>query len=337
LIGQEAYTLLIPAEWSAEGGVLWRPNPYKPATAVLRVTSPDGRQQFEILPQMPFVDGAREAAMRSAYMAGPAAVNLMAQRFAEGQLYYGNEVRRRVDDPAAFVRQFVLPRFRADLQALRIVAEEDLPNVAQAVAAADPAEQGTRKTVHAARTRIEFLLGGQPYEEDIYCVLVLLDIPAIQQTYWGAEHLFAFRAPKGQVDGQSAVVRTIAASVRIDLRWFNKYVQLVHSLIQDEIREIQAIGEFSRRWARMSDEISTDRQRSWENLQARQDEMNKRYSQYQRGVEEYKDAEGNRYELPAGYGHAWASRGDEYLVTENPNFNPNVEMRGDWTPLEPVP
>ena len=36
------------------------------------------------------------------------------------------------------------------------------------------------------------------------------------------------------------------------------------------------------------------------------------------------------------YNHAWVSRGDEYIVTDGANFNPNVELRGSWTQLEKV-
>lgn len=311
LIGTIAFSMLVPADWKAQGGVVWRRNPFKPATAAMRVASPDGLTQFEILPQMPFVDGAREVNMQAVRMAGPAAVAAMAERFAEGQLYFGNEVRQRVDDPALFVRQFVIPRFRADLRDLRIVKVEDMPKVAEAIAAAQPAEDGTRKTVRVGRTRIEFSLGRQAFEEDIYCVLLLVEIPAIRQTYWSAEHLLAFRAPKGQLDSQTQVLRTICNSFRIDLKWYNKYAQLVATLIQGQIKEIQAVGEFSRKWAQMSDEVSRDRQKSWEDQQARQDEMNRRYSQYQRGLQDYKDADGNRVELPAGYNNAWISRGGE--------------------------
>ena len=333
LIGTEAFSMLIPADWRAQGGVVWRRNPFKPATAAMRVASPDGLTQFEILPQMPFVDGARETNMQAVRMAGSAAIAAMAERFAEGQLYFGNEVRQRVDDPALFVRQFVLPRFRAELRDLRIVKVEDMPKVAEAIAAAEPAEEASRKTVRVGRTRIEFSLGRQAFEEDIYCVLLLVEIPAIRQTYWSAEHLLAFRAPRGQLDGRIQVLRTICNSFRIDLKWYNKYSQLVATLVQGQIKEIQAVGEFSRKWAQMSDEISRDRQKSWEDRQARQDEMNRRYSQYQRGLQDYRDADGNRVELPAGYNNAWISRGGEYIMTDNPNFNPNVEFNGTWTPM----
>jgi len=337
LIGMEAFSMLIPVDWKSEGGIVWRLHPVKPAAVDMRIFSPDGRSRLEILPNMLFVDGAREAAMASAYLAGPQAVDMMAQRLAEGKLTFGNEVRRRVDSTADFVRQFVLPRCRGDLRNVRILREEDMPKVAEAVAAAQAAEPGVRKTVHAGRTRIEFSIGNEAYEEDIVCVLLYVEIPQIRQTYWGTEHLLAFRAPKGQLDGQVKVLRTMTDSFRVDLRWYNKYVQLVASLIQANLEEIRAVGEFSRRWAQMSDEISRDRQQSWEDRQARYDEMNRRYSQYQRGIDEYTDGAGNRVELPAGYGHAWVSRGDEYVVTDSANFNPNVELRGTWTQLEKVP
>lgn len=335
-IGTEAFTMLVPADWMVEGGVVWRPKLYYPASAAMRITSPDGHSQFEILPQMPFVDGAREANIEAARMAGPAAMEMMARRFAEGQLYYGNEILRQVHDPAAFIRQLMIPRFRADLRDARIVTTEALPQVAQTLLEMDPPEAGTRKNIRAGRTRIEFSRGGQTYEEDLYCVLTFLEIPAIRQTFWNGEHLLAFRSIKGQLDGQAPILRTICNSFRINLKWYNKYVQLVRSLIEGQKREIQAIGEFSRRWAQMSDEVSRDRQKSWEDRQARQDEVNRRWDQHNRGLEDYRDADGNRVELPAGYNHAWISRGGEYIVTSNPNFNPNVEMKGDWTPLEPV-
>lgn len=336
LIGTEAFTMLTPVDWKPEGGIVWRLHPVKPAAVHMRISSPDGRSQLEILPNMPFVDGAREAAMAAAQMAGPQAVAMLSQRLAEGKLTFGNEVRRQVNGTAAFVRQFVLPRCRGDLRDVRISREEDMPKVAEAVAAGQAAEWGARKTVRAGRTRIEFSIGGQAYEEDILCVLLYVEIPQIRQTFWGTEHLLTFRAPKGQLDEQAKVFRTMTDSFRLDLRWYNKYVQLVASFIQAKMEEIRAVGEFSRRWAQMSDEISRDRQKSWEDRQTRDDEMNRRYSQYQRGIDEYRDGAGNRVELPAGYDHAWVSRGDEYIVTDIANFNPNVELRGTWTQLEKV-
>jgi hypothetical protein len=42
-------------------------------------------------------------------------------------------------------------------------------------------------------------------------------------------------------------------------------------------------------------------------------------------------------ELPSTHRHAWVSRGGEYILTDNPNYNPNVEQRGDWVEMQPTP
>jgi hypothetical protein len=39
-------------------------------------------------------------------------------------------------------------------------------------------------------------------------------------------------------------------------------------------------------------------------------------------------------ELPSGYGHAWANNLGEYILTEDPNFNPNVHSSLHWEPME---
>jgi PIN domain nuclease of toxin-antitoxin system len=42
------------------------------------------------------------------------------------------------------------------------------------------------------------------------------------------------------------------------------------------------------------------------------------------------------YELPSTYSHAWTSRGGEYILSDNPDFNPNVEMSGTWVEMTPT-
>jgi hypothetical protein len=39
-------------------------------------------------------------------------------------------------------------------------------------------------------------------------------------------------------------------------------------------------------------------------------------------------------ELPAGYGHAWANNLGEYIVTEDPTFNPNVDSNLHGEPMD---
>ncbi len=55
-------------------------------------------------------------------------------------------------------------------------------------------------------------------------------------------------------------------------------------------------------------------------------------------MDEYYDPySGKNVELPADYGHAWANNLGEYIVTENPNYNPNLSSNLTWQPLEKKP
>jgi hypothetical protein len=57
-----------------------------------------------------------------------------------------------------------------------------------------------------------------------------------------------------------------------------------------------------------------------------------------RGVDEYRDpVAGSNVELPSGYNKAWVNGQGEYIVTDSVNYNPNVDLGGDWTELKKSP
>jgi len=65
------------------------------------------------------------------------------------------------------------------------------------------------------------------------------------------------------------------------------------------------------------------------------DRLSDRFSQAIRGVDEYVDPNrGGGVELPAGYNHAWSNALGEYIVSDDPFFNPNQSSSQNWTPLE---
>src|SRR5690242_14432169 len=55
------------------------------------------------------------------------------------------------------------------------------------------------------------------------------------------------------------------------------------------------------------------------------------------GVQTFRDpSTGRTVELSNLYDHAWANGNDRYLVTDDPNFNPNGHMNGNWGELQLV-
>jgi hypothetical protein len=125
-------------------------------------------------------------------------------------------------------------------------------------------------------------------------------------------------------------------SQRLNLHWFNKYNQVVQMLVQQQIRNIQRVGELSRYIAQTSSEIGDMMRKSYDQRQASQDRINRNFSEYVRGVETYRDPDrGGTVELPSGYNNAWYNGStSEYIVNDSQLYNPNVEAGGNWTKLE---
>lgn len=319
MIGGEAMSLLIPADWEGEGSVFWRLHPTMPAGALIRAYNPRGPEAFEAWPAQPYSWGGMLA------MTG----------FPEGSNYLGNEVRPPAADAFEYIERYVLPQVRAGVS-LRVVARAELPELANALRAQNAAEGNYLPTeVSAGRVRVEYELDGQAVEEDFYCSLNKIFLPGGNMVIWIADQLGAMRAAKGQLDGQGKLLQTMVASIRLHPQWLNRYQQLVEALTAYQNRQIANAGVISRIISQTHEEISASRQQAYEQRQAAMDRIHENYSQYQRGVDVYSHPDsGDRVELPAGYTHAWRGLNGEYVVTDNPNFNPNVEWRGDWTALE---
>ena len=45
---------------------------------------------------------------------------------------------------------------------------------------------------------------------------------------------------------------------------------------------------------------------------------------------------GATFELSNQYDHAWLNGSNEYVMSDDPNFNPNGNLSGNWTQLQVV-
>jgi hypothetical protein len=326
MIGGEAFTFLAPVGWQVEGGLVWRTHPTMPAAVALRVRNPGGLEQLETFPTMGYSWGG---------MLGPGTF------FPPGSIYLGNEVQPPVQDAIQYLKARLLPRARGGTGA-RIVGEQALPELARAVEESDPGWRGTGAVFSAGRVRIAYEVGGAPVEEDLYGVLTTLRLPGSGlspgMVLQVADHLHGMRGAKGRIDEATKVMQTMVLSTRPNLQWFNRYVQLCQALTRIEMNRIHAAGELSRLISQNHAEVTDMMQRSYEERNASQDRIARKWSQVTRGVDEFHDpSSGRNVELPSGYGNAWVNNRGEYVVTDRAGFNPNVELDGNWTKLEPKP
>ena len=323
--GSEAFSFLIPEGWNFSGGLVWLlDNPAMPATAAFKVTNPGGTEEWEGFPNQPFWWTTNQ---------GMLSLNPVGSR------YFGNEVAPPVDAQQA-MKQIILPRFRGNAANLKIIEEQHLPELAQAVGAGKQ-QPGIQASADGAKIKIEYQYNGRTFEEEIYCVVEYYTFPiqswsgVTYNTNWTVDYIFSMKAEKGKLQAASPIFQTITYSFQLNPNWYNKYVQLVEYLIQQQIQHINDIGQLSRMLAQQSDQMRQDNLQSWYDRQAVGDRIAEDFSDYVRGVDRYYDPfKEQSIELPTGYDNAWVNSLGEYVISPDPDFNPNIGSNLNWQPMQ---
>lgn len=325
-IGIEAFRMLIPADWVFEGGVHWLlNNPGMPAVIACRARNAANTEAFEVFPNLSF------------YWTNNPMVQMT---IPVGGLYFGSEVRPPMGAQQV-LREIVLPRYRGNVPGLQIVQEEHLPDLARQVGAGAQAGPGVATSADSARVRVRYSTGGQATEEEIYGVVEVthVSMPAmfgtVEHIYWMADYLFSFRAPEGTLDRMAEMFWIITRSFRLNPQWYGRYMQVSQYLIQNQIQQIQHTGQLSRIISQTSNQISDMMMESWQQRQATMDRISENFSQAIRGVDEYYNPFDERgVELPGGHTYAWCNALGEYILSDDPNFNPNIGSNVTWQQME---
>ncbi|MBV9084696.1 MAG: hypothetical protein JOZ62_18625 [Acidobacteriaceae bacterium] len=318
MIGGEALRLLIPANWQFDGEIVWRNNPAYPAAVKARTFNPKGVEEIGVMPNLLFYWNP-----------------YVTLYFPIGGTYLGNEVRRPVLEPIAALRTFVLPRYWPNLRDARVVAQQDLPELAALGPLKYPDLKQTGR-FRAGKLRLEYFERGVPVEQDVYCLTVAFDsqVNGTISTFWGIDEIRYSKAPKGKLDEQYKLMETIGCSTKLNLRWFARYQQLTQILMQNEMNASNRAVELSRYLARTNDHITSTIRQAYENHEAAMDRINERFDTYIRGVEDYRNPSSDSVvQLPSGYTEAWTNSNGEYLLSNDVNFNPNLKSNQGWQRL----
>src|SRR5690349_7469561 len=285
-LGVEAFRFLMPADWSEEGGVVWRANPTRPVTVSVRVFNPAGIEEIGIAPDIQCVW----------------APTLPSFGFPPGSLYLGAEVRPPITDAVKALGGLVLPRYAAQLPGARITKEVPLPDMAQGWAAANYPDL-RQASFSGGKVRIEYRERGNPVEMDIYAVVGAWTVPirGVPMTFWSVESIRYSRAAKGRVDEQYKLFQAILYSEQLNIEWLNRYMQVREMMIQQQIEASNRAVDLSRYLSHVNDHISSTIRQTYESRQAALDRANANFDRYIRGVEEYHDPVlGRAVELPSG-------------------------------------
>lgn len=241
---------------------------------------------------------------------------------------------------ADFLRQAVIPKLRSGK---RVVSVDPLPEFNQMVRqrlglppdVAGAGNQGAIRT-DAARARLEYDLNGQAVEEWLTTVMIVRIIPAGRGNGYDGHDVMvlSLRAPKGKLDGNDKLFKLIASTIHPEPQWN----QMVHSMIgqlyqtqqQERAKQSQIMIAFTQHVADVTNGVTANSMRGANQAVAGE-------SQIIRSVQTFRNpATGATFELSNLYDHAWLNGSNQYVMSDDPTFNPNRDLDGSWTALQLV-
>lgn len=326
-IGTKAFSMLIPVDWQSSGNITWIfDNPAMPAFGSFKAWNPNGAEEYNYFANQAFFSSNNP---------------MIEQTFPAGSRYFGAVVHTPLG-PVEALEQIALPMFRSNVQNLKVVSEQDLPQLSNVIATGTDPITGVITSANGGKIRIEYSLNGVAMEEEMYCVIQSQDIPVQTLTgitrniNWYITYLESFRAAKGQLDSETKIFQTISFSAKTDENWLNKYNQVVNYLIQRQIQQIQSLGQLSSIISQTSNEISDENYQAWQQTQNVNDRLARDFSNNILGIQTYNNPiDGSTVDLPSGYNYAWTNSLGDYILSDSLSYDPNLESNLNWQQMTP--
>ncbi|MEO5960897.1 MAG: hypothetical protein ABIZ49_05265 [Opitutaceae bacterium] len=306
-----AVTLLVPAGWTATGGVVWDRNPSSCGKTQTRfewrAAAPDGISAIEILPQEAW--SGNNLPLPPMQLPCPNVRMTTVKEYLRG---YASRVR-----PGARILDY---RDRGDM-----IKNPELYN------RTDRGAFGELKSwAEGGEVLLAYQINGRDVRESLAVIVYfnLNRMPGVMPgeirefLTLGTDVGFAVRAPAGQLDFMFAEM--VRRSITPDPAW--SALMAEHN---QKMAGISAKGAADRHAIRMKNaqEIAEINRQGYEDRQASNDRIHARASQTIRGVETYVDpGSKERTELPYTHNHVWRLNDGTYLLTNDGNLQPNRDL-----------
>jgi hypothetical protein len=340
-----AYTFTIPEDWKFEGTVLRGEACNTTAAAVVyRISSPDGITGIQQMPQFNWFWGdspATLAQVRSSHCKVMLPMN-------------SNDFGH-----------YIVPVVRANARPTETqpsLHAADWANMIRQQNAMSAQQHGyglapTRVTGDSSQIHVEYSLQGTPVEEwlvvDTQCFDNVLPAgygTAAQHSYSSTAYVWGRRARRGQLAALDQTLRDINGSAVVNPEWNQRQAALIRDQQNRDNERVRAsikrAGEDTAALLKQRHEAnlraSADRVKSaMKNDQDKMDVMDRSaaaYTLYAGDEQLMRNPQtGEVGRVSSNYSQGWqATSGGATILSNSPDFNPNVYLRGSWTQLDPI-
>jgi hypothetical protein len=318
-----AYTFLLPEGWKTSGGIKWNGNAKcitEYVTNRLHAESPDGKLSFDMFPIKTYEWMNDETALQMAEYS----------RQTPGQ---GCMLHQPMN-ASQFISEVFIPEIRPGAQKIKIVKTSGAANAAREKSSREIKEMLQSYNVDlktdAVIATIRYKDQNSVRNEWITTSIIQYSysLPSAMNygsyyTYFTttADDIMSFSAPEGELEKNEKLFSTIMASFHLNPVWERAINNFFNNMANIQLKGAM---DRSRIWSNAMNEIGNMQYQSWQQREQSQDKIAQNWSQYMRGVETYFDPNTNTsVELSSGYNQAWSDNNGNYILSEDPNFNPN--------------
>ncbi|HEX9138280.1 MAG TPA: cysteine rich repeat-containing protein [Steroidobacteraceae bacterium] len=200
----------------------------------------------------------------------------------------------------------------------------------------EDADKAGNSRTEAIRARVEFQKDGKAMEDWVALVVLTRTFRQGRGNFYDchAINVMALRALKGNLDANDKLFKVMISSIRPEAKWQEYSNGLIAWRYQVEAKKEAQIDAII---ANFQNHVAQTLMSETANQQ--QGSLNAAYGADQliRGVQTFRNpATGATMELSNQYDHAWLNGSNEYIMSDDPNFNPNGQLSGDWNQLQAV-
>lgn len=328
----EVSSFLLPENWQVNSSIQWNATSKclpEMLQGSVQASSPDGEYELNVLPTTQFD-----------WSSDPIYLDAMQRGFNLHSCHISQPL-----DAAGYISQSLAPYLKAQVKAAKTIEELQQAMDQGAAQMTSAARAGGNGAYSHKGSAAEGLLQFADGKEGLAFCTVMQTIVTLPGAQGGMSESYycyvSMRVVIKYKSGDEAMARkimsTFFSSVRINPQWGNAVQQFFANVsrnAQDETwKQIQISHQ-------AQEEIGNNIIRSWEaqnssSASSSSGDNSGAFGQYLRGVENYTDEGGNKVELTSGYNHAWRRGDGSYVMSNNPAFDPNVELQGtqSWSRL----
>jgi Cysteine rich repeat len=236
-----------------------------------------------------------------------------------------------------YIRQNILKIYPSGTTVVSVAPFPELNEIVRKRQGLPPGNGNTGATrTEAVRVRLAYQKDGKDIEEWVAVAVVVNIYPAGRGSFYDshATSLVAFSAPKGKLDANDKLFQVIVSSIQPEPQWVSYSGGVLTKLYQ---MQAQKVANINQQWSQFYTQAAQTINGETANAMRGANASFFHEDQNIRGVQTFRDpATGKTQELSNLYNHAWQNGSNDYIMSNDPNFNPNEHVSGNWSELQAV-